>query len=112
MSILGINPSFFGAFQNFFALELREGLLHVHMDLGEGPINVRASRLSLNDGQWHHVELNLKRSIGRIAINGANQSFEMPGKCVGHQINVLGWPYKLRHLFLYKREENLASTQS
>ena len=110
MAILVTKPSFLGSFQNFFAMELREGLLHVHMDLGEGPINVRASRLPLNDGQWHHVELNVKRSIGRIAINGAFKSFEMPGKCVGHQINVLGWPYKLRHLFLYKQEENLAST--
>ena len=61
-------------------MELLEGHLHVHLDLGTGPVNVRASRLPLNDGQWHHVELNLKRSMGRVAIDGATQSFETPGK--------------------------------
>ena len=63
-------------------MELLEGHLHVHLDLGTGPVNVRASRLPLNDGQWHHVELNLKRSMGRIAIDGADQSFETPGKSI------------------------------
>ena len=60
-------------------MELLEGHLHVHLDLGTGPVNVRASRLPLNDGQWHHVELNLKRNMGRIAIDGADESFETPG---------------------------------
>ena len=62
-------------------MELLEGHLRVHLDLGTGPVNVRASRLPLNDGQWHHVELNLKRSMGRVAVDGQDESFETPGKC-------------------------------
>ena len=61
-------------------MELLEGHLRVHLDLGTGPVNVRASRLPLNDGQWHHVELNLKRSMGRVAVDGQDESFETPGK--------------------------------
>ena len=67
-------------FQDYFAMELLEGHLRVHLDLGTGPVNVRASRLPLNDGQWHHVELNLKRSMGRVAVDGQDESFETPGK--------------------------------
>ena len=70
--------------KDYLTMELLEGHLHVHLDLGTGPVNVRASRLPLSDGQWHHVELNLKRSMGRIAIDGATQSFETPGKSPLH----------------------------
>jgi neurexin len=61
-------------------MELLDGHLHVHLDLGTGSVNIRASRVPLNDGQWHHVELTLKRRMGRITIDGATEAFETPGK--------------------------------
>ncbi len=60
-------------------MELLAGHLHVHLDLGSGPVKIRASRLRLNDGEWHHVELTLKRKMGRITIDGDTEAFETPG---------------------------------
>ena len=42
-------------------MELLAGHLHVHMDLGSGAVKIRASRRKLNDGNWHTIELSLKR---------------------------------------------------
>ena len=61
-------------------MELFDGHLYVHLDLGTGATKVRASRKTLNDGDWHRVELTLKNKMGRITIDGATEAFETPGK--------------------------------
>ena len=66
--------------QDYFAMELLDGHLHVHLDLGSGAVKVRASRTPLNDGAWHEVELTLKRRVGRVTIDGNTEAFETPGE--------------------------------
>ena len=61
-------------------MELLDGHLHVHLDLGSGAVKVRASRTPLNDGAWHEVELTLKRRVGRVTIDGNTEAFETPGE--------------------------------
>ena len=65
--------------QDYFAIELLDGHLHVHLDLGSGAIKIRASRIQLFDGNWHRVELTLKKNQGRITIDGDTEAFETPG---------------------------------
>ena len=42
---------------DYFALELVEGLLYVHISMGGDAVKFRASKAShiLSDGQWHKV---------------------------------------------------------
>ena len=52
-------------------MELFDGQLFVHLNLGTGAAKVRASRKPLNDGNWHRVELTLKvirRSLSRTYV--------------------------------------------
>ena len=76
--------SFLGFFlhhsQDFFAMELFDGHLFVHLNLGTGAAKVRASRKPLNDGNWHRVELTLKNKVGRITVDGNTEAFESPGE--------------------------------
>ena len=65
--------------QDYFAMELLDGHLYVHLDLGSGAAKVRASRFELNDGAWHRVGLTLRKQIGRITIDGDTEAFETPG---------------------------------
>ena len=61
-------------------MEIFEGHLYVHLNLGTGSAKVRASRKRINDGDWHRVELTLKNKIGRISVDGNTEPFETPGK--------------------------------
>ena len=67
-------------FQDYFAMELLGGHLHVHLDLGSGSVKVRASRVALNDGEWHSVEVTIKKKVGRISIDGITEAFESKGQ--------------------------------
>lgn len=60
-------------------MELFEGHLYVHLNLGTGSAKVRASRKRVNDGDWHRVELTLKNKVGRISVDGNTEPFETPG---------------------------------
>ena len=42
---------------DYFALELLEGYLYLHMNLGSGGIKFRASNRRLSDSSWHRVEI-------------------------------------------------------
>ena len=61
-------------------MELFDGHLFVHLNLGTGAAKVRASRKPLNDGNWHRVELTLKNKVGRITVDGNTEAFESPGE--------------------------------
>lgn len=67
-------------FQDYFAMELLDGHMYVHLDLGSGAVKIRASRRPLNDGVWHDVDLTLKKRSGRITIDDNTEAFETPGK--------------------------------
>ena len=61
-------------------MEVFEGHLYVHLNLGTGSAKVRASRKRVNDGDWHRVELTLKNKVGRISVDGNTEPFETPGR--------------------------------
>ncbi len=69
-------------------MELLDGHLYVHMDLGSGGVKVLASHLKLNNGDFHRVELTLHKRIGRITINGETKPFETPGEA--NQLDLVG----------------------
>ena len=66
-------------------MELFEGQLFVHLNLGSGSTKVRASRKTLNDGDWHRIELTLKNKQGRITVDSNTEAFETPGN---NQLNL------------------------
>lgn len=76
-------------------MELLDGHLHVHLDLGSGSVKIRASRVPLNDGRWHQVELTIKKQIGRITIDGETEAFETPGKGQGSRTKSFLHSYRL-----------------
>lgn len=61
-------------------MELFEGHLYVHLNLGSGATKVKASRKTLNDNDWHRIELTLKNKQGRITVDSMTEAFETVGK--------------------------------
>lgn len=72
--------TFINSFQSdLFAVELLNGHIYIHVDLGSGATKVRASRRRVDDGNWH--ELNLRRT-GReckVAVDNQWNDFKTPG---------------------------------
>ncbi|XP_055385088.1 neurexin-1 isoform X9 [Condylostylus longicornis] len=62
-----------------FAVELLNGHIYIHLDLGSGAVKVRASRRRVDDGDWH--DLNLRRSgrDGKVSVDGVWNEFRTPG---------------------------------
>jgi len=67
---------------DYFALELIDGHLYVHLNLGHDPVQFRASRPNqqLSNGEWHKVELQLNQNNGRITIDGDLELFTTQGQ--------------------------------
>ncbi|KAK3926655.1 Neurexin-3, partial [Frankliniella fusca] len=65
---------------DLFALELVDGHLFLHLDLGSGPLRVKAPRKRLADGAWHELTVSRAGREGRITIDGASAEFSTPGK--------------------------------
>lgn len=42
---------------DFFAVELLDGNLYLLLDMGSGTIKVKATQSKVNDGAWHHVDI-------------------------------------------------------
>ncbi|KAL6485862.1 hypothetical protein MHYP_G00052540, partial [Metynnis hypsauchen] len=42
---------------DFFAVELLDGSLYILLDMGSGTIKVKATQNKVNDGVWHHVDI-------------------------------------------------------
>lgn len=42
---------------DFFAVELLDGNLYLLLDMGSGTIKVKATQSKVNDGTWHHVDI-------------------------------------------------------
>ena len=64
---------------DFFAMELLDGYLYMHLDLGKGSLKVRASNRRLDDGAWHKVEVVRNRGRGSLEVDTDSVSFETPG---------------------------------
>lgn len=63
-----------------FAVEVLNGYIYVHMDLGSGAVRVRASRRRVDDTHWHEFLLRRSGRDGRVTVDGANAEFKTPGE--------------------------------
>ncbi|KAH9630050.1 hypothetical protein HF086_008020 [Spodoptera exigua] len=68
----------FGA--DLFAVEILNGYIYVHIDLGSGGVRVRASRRRVDDSHWHDFLLRRSGRDGRVTVDGANAEFKTPGE--------------------------------
>ncbi|KAL0121234.1 hypothetical protein PUN28_008721 [Cardiocondyla obscurior] len=65
--------------QDLFAFEILGGHLYLHMDLGSGPIKIRASKARVDDGFWHDVVLRRVERDGRVTVDSNTVEFRTPG---------------------------------
>ncbi|XP_041968966.1 neurexin-1 isoform X4 [Aricia agestis] len=65
---------------DLFAVEILNGYIYVHMDLGSGGVRVRASRRRVDDSHWHEFLLRRTGRDGRVTVDGANAEFKTPGE--------------------------------
>lgn len=71
-----------------FAVEVYNGQLYVHLDLGAGPTKLRASRKRIDDGAWHEVVFRRKERDARVSVDGFHSDFKTAGQCF---IILLNW---------------------
>lgn len=57
---------------DFFAVELLDGGLYLLLDMGSGTVKVKATQAKVNDGAWHHVDI---QRDGRSGKMGAQFSY-------------------------------------
>ncbi|XP_025992853.2 neurexin-1 isoform X2 [Solenopsis invicta] len=65
--------------QDLFAFEILGGHLFVHVDLGSGPVKVRASKTRVDDGAWHDVVLRRAERECRVTVDSNTVEFRTPG---------------------------------
>ncbi|XP_014473358.1 PREDICTED: neurexin-1 isoform X1 [Dinoponera quadriceps] len=65
--------------QDLFAFEILGGHLYLHVDLGSGPVKVRASKARVDDGVWHDVALRRVERDGRVTVDTWTVEFRTPG---------------------------------
>ncbi|KAF9797183.1 hypothetical protein SFRURICE_001829, partial [Spodoptera frugiperda] len=65
---------------DLFAVEILNGYIYVHIDLGSGGVRVRASRRRVDDSHWHDFLLRRSGRDGRVTVDGANAEFKTPGE--------------------------------
>ncbi|XP_072930215.1 neurexin 1 [Epargyreus clarus] len=65
---------------DLFAVEMLNGYIYVHVDLGSGGVRVRASRRRVDDSHWHEFLLRRTGRDGRVTVDGANAEFKTPGE--------------------------------
>uniref|UniRef100_A0A8B9JAP9 Neurexin 3b n=1 Tax=Astyanax mexicanus TaxID=7994 RepID=A0A8B9JAP9_ASTMX len=65
---------------DFFAVELLDGSLFLLLDMGSGTIKVKATHTKVNDGAWHHVDIQRDGRSGIISVNSRRTSFTATGE--------------------------------
>ncbi|XP_059050815.1 neurexin-1-like [Achroia grisella] len=65
---------------DLFAVEMLNGYVYVHVDLGSGGVRVRASRRRVDDSHWHDFTMRRSGRDGRVTVDGANAEFKTPGE--------------------------------
>lgn len=65
---------------DLFAVELVEGHLWLHLDLGSGPAKVKGTTRRVDDGSWHELMLKRTGKQGRLTVDGNAADFTTPGK--------------------------------
>ncbi|KFB36467.1 AGAP004066-PA-like protein [Anopheles sinensis] len=72
---------------NFFAVELLNGHIYIHLDLGTGAVKVRASRRRVDDGVWHEMSVRRNGRDGRVAVDGLWNEYRTPGEASQMQLD-------------------------
>ncbi|XP_055852280.1 neurexin-1a isoform X2 [Episyrphus balteatus] len=62
-----------------FAVELLNGHIYIHLDLGSGAAKVRASRRRVDDGDWHDLILRRNGRDAKVSVDGVWNEFRTPG---------------------------------
>ncbi|XP_067618490.1 neurexin 1 isoform X1 [Eurosta solidaginis] len=62
-----------------FAIELLNGHIYIHLDLGSGAAKVRASRRRVDDGDWHDLILRRNGRDTKVSVDGVWNEFRTPG---------------------------------
>ncbi|XP_073789247.1 neurexin 3b isoform X37 [Danio rerio] len=65
---------------DFFAVELLDGHLYLLLDMGSGTIKVKATQNKVNDGVWHHVDIQRDGRSGIISVNSRRTPFTASGE--------------------------------
>jgi neurexin len=67
-------------------MELLDGYLYMHLDLGSGSLKLRASNRRLDDGAWHKVDLVRNKGRGSLQVDSEKVDFETPGDADGLEL--------------------------
>lgn len=65
-----------------FAVEILNGHVYVHIDLGSGIVKVKASRKRVDDSAWHDFVLRRNLRDGKVTVDGNSNEFRTPGDAV------------------------------
>ncbi|XP_071742719.1 neurexin 1 isoform X2 [Lepeophtheirus salmonis] len=84
--LLFYNQGLKGASLDVFAIEILEGYLYLHLNLGPEALKIRASNQRLDDGTWHKIEIFLRSKSGTIKVNEDFQEFAIPGESNGLEL--------------------------
>ncbi|BES99010.1 Laminin G domain [Nesidiocoris tenuis] len=76
---------------DLFAVELVEGHLWLHLDLGSGPAKIRGTTRRVDDGSWHELTLKRTGKQGRLTVDGNAADFSTPGD--SNQLDLEGGLY-------------------
>lgn len=60
-------------------MELLNGHIYIHLDLGSGGVKVRGSRRRVDDGEWHEFTLKRSNREGRVTVDSSPAEFITPG---------------------------------
>ncbi|XP_024085653.1 neurexin-2 isoform X2 [Cimex lectularius] len=64
---------------DLFAVELDEGHIWLHLDLGSGPAKIKGTTRRVDDGSWHELTLKRTGKQGRLTVDGHATDFTTPG---------------------------------
>lgn len=72
---------------DLFAVELLNGHIYIHVDLGSGAVKVRASRRRVDDGAWHELMLRRTGRECKVSIDGQWNDFRTPGDATQFELD-------------------------
>ncbi|CAB3396748.1 unnamed protein product [Caenorhabditis bovis] len=72
-----------GVMQNnasdYVAFELIDGHLFMIINLGSGVVRLQTTAIKVNDGEWHHVQLDRVSRTGSVIVDAIKIDFNTPG---------------------------------
>ncbi|XP_047738095.1 neurexin-1 [Hyalella azteca] len=77
--LLMYNPGTVTAKGDFFALEMMDGQVYFHLNLGSGAHKVKVTIRRVDDARWHEISYSRDGREGVVAVDEIVQDFTMPG---------------------------------